>query len=227
MTIKANESPSGLAKSVCRDGMDKLLLEEYKTIEAEIRRLQQFRHGMGLLLLAASGVTWAFALNKGATLGSALLLLPAVLSFGLLVWIIRYVPFVEALINYRKGIIEPWFGAGRLYFEGMAINKFKVDKMKRHLRYSRWQAFFLAFPFQHIIIWTSAVIFAFVNTDRSLYVSFCTIVVTSFLEAFLLIWYIIVSRLCGEDTRFWLTFRDRYKGCCPDSFRLQSWEVKP
>lgn len=207
-----------------RESMEKLLLEEYKVLEADYQRIQQFRHSMGLFLLAASGVIWAFACNELPSNISIIVLVPALLSLGSLIWIVRYVPFVEDKAEYVRGVIAPWFGAGRGYFAKMAKNQFRIEPLTHDRLYSRWLAFFFGFPFQHIIILTSIAMFILLNKSSSLIEKLMIMGVAILFEILLLVLYLRVSRLPRDDRRFWFEFRQNYNGPCPDSFKPQSWE---
>jgi hypothetical protein len=144
------------------------LLEEYKKLHGEAERLWLLRLQMGVFLLGAAGVVWALCLREqGDTpvLGvEYMVLLPAIFGIVSLGWIIRYSRFVNDKSAYMEEIIERWFGVGQHYLREVAERDYglRVPPVTRFY----WTRFFVAFPFQHVMIWASIAFYLLLATGE-------------------------------------------------------------
>ncbi len=214
--------------------IDQFLLKEYEARFSEYARLHQFIHNMGLTLLAVSGAIWAFCLTTDNEPESGLffaILLPGIFGIMSLAWIVRYRTSQNETEAYLRFVIEPWFGAGRGFFEHLAVNEYGISPPKHHRidfdPYKRFAPFFVGFPFQHIIIWASVVIFAIMlpkSNDWVITFSFILIPTITF-EVILLLKYQQKRNAHKKELeKLWVQFRNAYKGPCPDSFRPIDWD---
>ncbi len=212
--------------------MSEFLLKEYEVFSAEYARIHQFRHNMGLTLMAISAAIWAFCFGRQESSGDPIarfaLLLPAVLGFASLVWIIRYAQQQTEKSAYMRFITEAWFGAGKGIFEHTAVNEYNIVPPVRRDQWRPTVSFFLGFPFQHVMILTSALLYT-LETLRNPFDWREMLLPGALLmavEAIFLVWYLKNKGETRPFEEFHVQFREAYKGPCPASFRPTAWDIE-